>query len=316
MTAVITGTTMTAVIVDEKRWSVMAYVGFVGLGVMGQPMALNLARAGTPLVVWNRSPARCAPLRAAGAEVAASAAEVFERAGTVILMLADETAVDAVLGRGTPDFPVHVAGRTVVHMGTTSAEYSGALQDNVRAAGGRYVEAPVSGSRVPAERGELVAMLAGEGDAVAAVRPLLSPMCREAFDCGPVPDALLTKFSVNLFLITLVTGLTEAFHFAARQGLDPGLLRDVLDAGPMASSVSRMKTPKLLARDFAVQAGAADVLKNNRLIAEAARRTGVASPLLDVCHALFGETVEQGHGDEDMVAVLHALETRTAAVGS
>lgn len=294
----------------------MAYVGFVGLGVMGQPMALNLARAGTPLVVWNRSPARCAPLRAAGAEVAASAAEVFERAGTVILMLADETAVDAVLGRGTPDFPVRVAGRTVVHMGTTSAEYSGALQDDVRAAGGRYVEAPVSGSRVPAERGELVAMLAGDGDAVAAVRPLLSPMCREAFDCGPVPDALLTKFSVNLFLITLVTGLTEAFHFASRQGLDPRLLRDVLDAGPMASSVSRMKTPKLLARDFAVQAGAADVLKNNRLIAEAARRTGVASPLLDVCHALFGETVEQGHGDEDMVAVLHALETRTAGGGA
>ncbi|CAM5708692.1 NAD(P)-dependent oxidoreductase [Streptomyces griseorubiginosus] len=292
----------------------MAYVGFVGLGVMGQPMALNLARAGTPLVVWNRSPARCAPLRAAGAEVAASAAEVFERAGTVFLMLADETAVDAVLGRGTPDFPVRVSGRTVVHMGTTSAEYSAGLQDDVRAAGGRYVEAPVSGSRVPAERGELVAMLAGDDDAVAAVRPLLSPMCREAFDCGPVPDALLTKFSVNLFLITLVTGLTEAFHFAARQGLDPGLLRDVLDAGPMASSVSRMKTPKLLARDFAVQAGAADVLKNNRLIAEAARKTGVASPLLDVCHALFGETVEQGHGDEDMVAVLHALETRTAEV--
>jgi len=292
----------------------MAYVGFVGLGVMGQPMALNLARAGTPLVVWNRSPARCAPLRAAGAEVAASAAEVFERAGTVFLMLADETAVDAVLGRGTPDFPVRVSGRTVVHMGTTSAEYSAGLQDDVRAAGGRYVEAPVSGSRVPAERGELVAMLAGDDDAVAAVRPLLSPMCREAFDCGPVPDALLTKFSVNLFLITLVTGLTEAFHFAARQGLDPGLLRDVLDAGPMASSVSRMKTPKLLARDFAVQAGAADVLKNNRLIAEAARKTGVASPLLDVCHALFGETVEQGHGDEDMVAVLHALESRTAEV--
>ncbi|MFF7275520.1 NAD(P)-dependent oxidoreductase [Streptomyces griseorubiginosus] len=293
----------------------MAYVGFVGLGVMGQPMALNLARAGTPLVVWNRSPARCAPLRAAGAEVAASPGEVFERAGTVFLMLADETAVDTVLGRGTPDFPGRVADRTVVHMGTTSAEYSGGLQDDLRAAGGRYVEAPVSGSRVPAERGELVAMLAGDGDAVAAVRPLLAPLCKEAFDCGPVPAALLTKFSVNLFLITLVTGLTEAFHFAERQGLDARLLRDVLDAGPMASSVSRMKTPKLLDRDFAVQAGAADVLKNNRLIAEAARRTGVASPLLDVCHALFGETVEQGYGDEDMVAVLHALERRTALDG-
>ncbi|MGW2830909.1 NAD(P)-dependent oxidoreductase [Streptomyces sp. NPDC001286] len=289
------------------------YVGFVGLGVMGQPMALNLARAGTPLVVWNRTPARSEPLRTAGAEVAAGPAEVFERAGTVILMLADEAAVDTVLGRGGPDFATRVAARTVVHMGTTSAEYSGGLREDIREAGGRYVEAPVSGSRVPAERGELVGMLAGDADAVAAVRPLLAPVCREMFDCGSVPGALLMKFSVNLFLITMVTGLTEAFHFADRHGLDRRLLRDVLDAGPMASAVSRAKGAKLLDRDFTVQAGAADVLKNNRLIAEAARKADLASPLLDVCHALFGETVEQGHGGQDMVAVLRAIERRSGA---
>ena len=288
-------------------------VGFIGLGVMGRPMALNLARAGTSLVVWNRTPDRSAPLHKAGAHVAESPAEVFARAGTVFLMLADDTAVDAVLGRGTPDFADRVAGRTVVHMGTTSAAYSAGLRDAVRDAGGCYVEAPVSGSRVPAEQGQLVAMLAGESEAVAAVRPLLAPMCGATFDCGDVPGALLMKFSVNLFLITLVTGLTEAFHFAGRHGLDPALLRDVLDAGPMASAVSRGKAAKLVARDFDVQAAAADVLKNNRLIAEAAREAEVASPLLDVCHALFGETVAQGHGTEDMVAVLRALEARTDA---
>ncbi|MFB8245708.1 NAD(P)-dependent oxidoreductase [Streptomyces sp. NPDC055952] len=286
-------------------------VGFIGLGVMGQPMALNLARAGTRLVVWNRTAGRCEPLRAAGADVVTSAGEVFHRAGTVFLMLADEAALDAVLGRGTPDFCARVADRTVVHMGTTSAEYSRALRDDVRSAGGRYVEAPVSGSRVPAERGELVGMLAGDEDAVAAVRPLLAPMCRETFVCGPVPGALLMKFSVNLFLITLVTGLAESFHFAERHGLDQELLRDVLDAGPMASAVSRVKAPKLLERDFAVQAAAADVLKNNRLIAEAARKADLASPLLDVCHALYDETVRRGHGGEDMVAVLRAIEART-----
>ncbi|MEU3851094.1 NAD(P)-dependent oxidoreductase [Streptomyces sp. NPDC029554] len=288
-------------------------VGFIGLGVMGQPMALNLARAGSRPLVWNRTAGRCAPVRAAGGEVAASAAEVFRRCGTVFLMLADEAAVDAVLGRGGPEFAARVAGRTVVHMGTTSAEYSSGLQDDVRAAGGRYVEAPVSGSRVPAERGELVGMLAGDEDAVAAVRPLLAPMCRETFGCGAVPGALLMKFSVNLFLITLVTGLAEAFHFADRHGLDQRLLRDVLDAGPMASAVSRVKGPKLLERDFTVQAAAADVLKNNRLIAEAARAADLASPLLDLCHVLFEETVARGHGAEDMVAVLHALEARTAS---
>ncbi|WP_405975792.1 NAD(P)-dependent oxidoreductase [Streptomyces sp. NBC_00988] len=295
----------------------MRYVGFVGLGVMGQPMALNLARAGTPLVVWNRTPGRCEPLRAAGAEVAASPAEVFDRADDIVfLMLADETAMDAVLGRGTRDFAARVAGHTVVHMGTTSADYSAGLQGDIRAAGGRYVEAPVSGSRVPAEQGKLVGMLAGDADAVAAVRPLLAPVCRETFGCGAVPGALLMKFSVNLFLITLVTGLAEAFHFADRHGLDQRLLRDVLDAGPMASSVSRVKGPKLVTRDFTVQAAAADVLKNNRLIAEAAREAGLASPLLDVCHALYSETVALDHGGEDMVAVVHALEARTEGVAA
>lgn len=291
------------------------YVGFIGLGTMGQPMALNLARAGTPLLVWNRTPGRCETLREAGAEVAPSPADVLGRAGIVILMLADEAAVDAVLGRGTPDFDDRVTGRTLVHMGTTSAEYSAGLQDAVRAAGGRYVEAPVSGSRIPAEQGELVAMTAGDEDAVAVVRPLLAAMCRETFDCGAVPGALLMKFSVNLFLITLVTGLAEAFHFADRHGLDQRLLRDVLDAGPMASAVSRVKGPKLLARDFSVQAAATNVLENNRLIAEAARKADLASPLLDACHALYGEAVELGHGGEDMVAVLHALETRTDGRG-
>jgi 3-hydroxyisobutyrate dehydrogenase len=201
-------------------------------------------------------------------------------------------------------------------MGTTSPEYSAGLRDDVTAAGGTYVEAPVSGSRVPAEQGRLVGMVAGDDDAVEAVRALLAPVCSETFPCGPAPGALLMKLSVNLFLITQVTGLTEAFHFAERHGLDQRLLLDVLDAGPMASAVSRMKTPKLLARDFAVQAAADDVLKNNRLIAEAARHAGLASPLLDVCHDLFEATVALGHGSEDMVTVLHALEARTHDLGA
>jgi 3-hydroxyisobutyrate dehydrogenase len=289
----------------------MHTVGFLGLGVMGTPMALNLARAGTPLLVWNRTPHRTEPLRAAGAAVAGSPAEVFAGADTVVLMLADDRATDAVLERGTPAFAGRVAGRTVVNMGTTAPEYSRALAADLRAAGGRYVEAPVSGSRVPAEQGRLVAMLAGEEKDVEDVTPLLAPLCHEVFACGQVPNALLMKLAVNLFLITQVTGLTEAFHFAERHRLDRRLFLDVLDAGPMASAVSRMKAPKLLHGDFAVQAAAADVLMNNRLIAEAARARGVASPLLDACHALFAETVALGHGGEDMVAVLRALEDRT-----
>ncbi|MBW8810836.1 MAG: NAD(P)-dependent oxidoreductase [Lysobacter sp.] len=285
-------------------------IGFIGLGVMGRPMALNLARAGRAPVVWNRSADASTALGEAGATVADSPAQVFEQAQVVIVMLADEAAIDAVLGRGTPRFATHLRDRVLVHMGTTSAEYSQALDADIRAAGGSYVEAPVSGSRVPAEAGRLVAMLAGDEAAVERVRPLLAPMCSQSFVCGAVPNALLMKLSVNLFLITMVTGLAESVHFAQRQGLDLHRLQAILDAGPMASAVSTIKLAKLVDGDYSVQASIADVLKNNRLIAQAARNAGIASPLLDVCHALFGETLAQGHGAADMAAVVRAIQAR------
>ncbi|MDF5754548.1 NAD(P)-dependent oxidoreductase [Spongiactinospora sp. TRM90649] len=289
-------------------------VGFIGLGIMGSPMAVNLARAGTPLAVWNRTAARCEPARSAGAAVAGGPAEVFARSRVVMLMLADDASIDAVLGRGTPEFAAKVAGRIVVHMGTTSPAYSAGLGSAVRAAGGEYAEAPVSGSRDPAVAGQLVAMLAGEPAVTDEVRPLLAPMCRETIACGAVPGGSLMKLAVNTFLITMVTGLAEASHFAARHGLDLERFRHVLDSGPMASAVSRVKVRKLVEHDFAAQAAIADVLKNNRLVAEAARTGAIASPLIDVCHALFTETLELGHAELDMAAVVHAIEARTAAI--
>jgi len=288
-------------------------VGFIGLGLMGQPMALNLARAGIPLVVWNRTTGRSDPLRALGARVVSTAFEVLQRARIVILMLADGTAIDEVLGRGTPVLAATVTDRTVVHMGTTSPEYSRDLATDIEAAGGRYVEAPVSGSRVPAETGDLVAMLAGDDDVIQQVCPVLRPMCRETLFCGPVPNALLMKLAVNIFLITTVTGLAESYHFAQQHGLDLRIFRHVIDGGQMASSISRVKTAKLLSHDFTAQAAAADALKNNELVAQAARQAGIASPVLDVCHTLFDETVTLGRGAFDMIAVLAALEARTAA---
>jgi len=120
-------------------------LGFLGLGVMGMPMALNLVRSGQELLVWNRSEDKAEALRAAGG----------------------------------PEFAARVERRTVVHMGTTSPDYSRGLAADVRVPGGSYVEAPVSGSGVPAETAQLVAMLAGDPEDVEATRPLLGPMCRE-----------------------------------------------------------------------------------------------------------------------------------------
>lgn len=289
-------------------------VGFLGLGRMGEPMALNLVRAGVPLLVWNRSEPALARLREAGAVPASTARQVLRTCETVILMLANDQAIDLVLERGAPAFGENVSARTIVHMGTTSPDYSARLGAEITRAGGAYVEAPVSGSRTPAEEGSLVGMLAGEASSIEKVRALIRPMCREIFICGPAPNALRMKLAVNLFLITMVTGLVEASHLAANLGLDAGLFQAVLDSGPMASAVSRVKLDKIVRGDLAAQAALSDVLMNNRLVAETARQAAVATPLLDQCHQLFSEADAMGLGLRDMIGVVGALEARTGGL--
>jgi 3-hydroxyisobutyrate dehydrogenase len=285
-------------------------IGFIGLGHMGKPMALNLVRAGVKLVVWNRSKAGSDALAAAGASVAENVGDVFRRTRIVFLMLYDGPAIDAVLARGAAEFAANVSDHIIVQMGTPSADYSLALDSDIRAHGGAYVEAPVSGSLKPAQDGQLVGMLAGEEAAMAQVRPLLAPMCHQVFVCGDVPKALTMKIAINLFLIPLVTSLAETFHFAARQGLDVRQLQAILDAGPMASSVSRVKGAKLASGDLSVQAAITDVLKNSQLTTDAARKAMIATPVLDVCEALYREAVARGDGGLDMAGVIGAIAAR------
>jgi 3-hydroxyisobutyrate dehydrogenase len=280
---------------------------------MGQPMALNLARSGVDLVVWNRTATRCDPVVAAGATLAATPAEVFATAGTTIVMLYDEAAVDAVLERGRAGFARMVCDRTLVLMGTNAPAYSQTLEAAVISAGGSYVEAPVSGSRGPAETGDLVAMLAGRDATVLdRVRALIAPMVARTVVCGAVPAALTTKIAVNTYMITMVTGLVESVHLADRSGLDRRLLAEVLLGGPLASPLLRAKLDKLLAEDYAVQAAAGDVAKNTSLITHASRSVGAATPLADECDRLYRETTDLGYGDADMLAVIRALHARTS----
>jgi 3-hydroxyisobutyrate dehydrogenase len=291
-------------------------IGFIGLGVMGRPMALNLVKAGIPLVVWNRSLEPREALREAGATAVTSVDDVFARTRIVICMLVNETALDAVLQRGTPEFSELVKSHVVVSMGSNSPEYSRALAADIAAAGGRYVEAPVSGSRKPAETGQLVSLLGGDPDTVAEVRPLLSPMCGETVLCGPVGNALLMKLTVNLYLNAMLAAMAEAIHFADRHGLDLATFKAAIDSGPMNCDFTRMKLPKFMARDFSVQAATEDAFNSTRLIADAARAAGIATPLLDLASDLYGESVGLGNAREDMISVLQSIEARTAALAA
>jgi 3-hydroxyisobutyrate dehydrogenase len=284
--------------------------GFIGLGLMGQPMAATLVRAGHPLTVWNRSAGPAERLAALGARPSASAADVFAACDPVFLMLKDGTAIDTVLGRRDGRIQASVAGCTVVQLGTESPDYSAALAADLAAAGARYLESPVSGSRIPAEQGALVAMVAGPDEALRTALPYLTTMCRDVIPFGAVPAAAAAKLAVNLFLITMVTGLAESVLLAQTFNLNPGAFARVLDGGPMASEVSRIKVAKLLTGDHTAQAAAGDVLKNCDLIGAAADRAGLDLPLMSSCGDLFAAAVRSGHGLLDMSVVIQALADR------
>jgi 3-hydroxyisobutyrate dehydrogenase len=291
-------------------------LGFIGLGTMGEPMALNLTRARHPLTVWNRSPQKCVPLRDAGATIVDSVADVFRGSDVVFLMLIDSAAIDHVLRRGTPSFAEMLSGRTVVNMSSVEPDYSCGLEKDTKDVGGRFVEAPVSGSRVPAESGQLVAMVAGDQSVVADVSPLLRPMCHEVVFCGSAGSALRMKLAANIFMLALATGLAEAVHFADRQRLDRQLVQTVLNASAMASAFSRMKLAKLVADDYSPQALARDGCNSTRLITNAARDAHTATGLMDVCRELYEETVTLGHGSSDMISVIRAIEARSDSLSA
>jgi 3-hydroxyisobutyrate dehydrogenase len=283
-------------------------VGFIGTGKMGFPMAANLLRAGIELVVWNRTAGKSQPLAAQGARLASSVPELMGAASTVLVMLANEAAIDATFGRGTPVFDQLLRDRRLVNLGTTSAGYSRQLEQDVIRAGGLYVEAPVSGSREPAVRGALVGMFSGSPAAIQGVELLLSPLCTRMFACGPVPHALRTKLAVNHFLITMVAALGETVHAARAAGIDLSVLQDVLDAGPMASDVSRTKLAKLVRGDFSPQASLHDAGTIAELALAQATQAGAPAPLMQACVSLYQGARQAGWSDLDMIAATRTLE--------
>jgi 3-hydroxyisobutyrate dehydrogenase len=139
---------------------------------------------------------------------------------------------------------------------------------------------------------------------------------RKAVYCGPVGNGLLMKLSINLFLMVLIASLAEAVHFAERQGLDLQNLQEVLDAGPMASSLTRLKIAKMISRDFTVEAGILDAWNSTKLIAGAASDANISVGLLALSENLYGEAAVLNEGLADISAVLRAIEARTVALRS
>ncbi len=288
----------------EKR------IGFVGLGDMGVPMAGRLADAGLNPLVWSRRLVSAEPVIARGADRAASLDDLFTACDRVVMMLADAVAMDEVLARGMPDFAVRVQGVTLIHMGTTPPGYSKLLEKDVLAAGGQYAEIPVSGSTGPAATGDLVAMTAGSGAAVAAAEDIVAHMCRAIVPCGEVPKALQMKLAINTYLGGLVAGLFEAFNLARSAELDLSTFVRVLEAGPMNCDLMRMKLPKLVDGDYAPQGSIRQARNNMKMIVDEGARMGAPMPTSEVILELVEEAARSGWEEEDIISMTKVLASR------
>lgn len=289
-------------------------IGVIGIGVMGDPIARNLHKAGMSVTVYSRTPARCRPLQDLGIAVSGTTTGAIQASDMTILMVPSHREVDEALERDADGIiPFQLDGKIIILMATVSPAYSQALSDAVVAAGGRYIEAPVSGSRKPAETGELVVLASAQDEAwIDAAAPAFDAIGKKTVRCGAVPIAMRMKLANQLLLIATFEAISEATHFARETGLDVGLFLEMSLAGPLANDVLRMKAPKLLADDFAQQAPIRHVAKDIGLVCDEAARRDVWVPIAEASHALFQEAMRRGQANDDAIGIVKVLRSKEA----
>lgn len=283
-------------------------LGFLGLGIMGQPMALNLLRGGHELVVWNRTPAACEPLRQAGATVAATPAGTAQAADITFAMLSDPAAALAVATGPAGACQGLRPGSGYIDMSTVDAATSSQVAAAVTARGGRYLEAPVSGSRQPAEQGTLVILAAGDRALYDLAAPALDLMGKQRFFLGEVGGGARMKLVVNMVMGGMMTAFCEGLALARDAGLDPASLLEVLDAGALANPMFRGKGPRMVNGAFDVAFPLKHMSKDLRLARELADALGTAAPVSAAADDTFARARAAGDGDLDFSAVLRIVE--------
>jgi 3-hydroxyisobutyrate dehydrogenase-like beta-hydroxyacid dehydrogenase len=286
----------------------MQNIGFIGLGIMGTPMAKNLVKAGFKLTVWNRTAEKCAPLTEMGATQAASPREVVEAADITIAMLADPTAAEAVC-QGEKGVVAGIRpGKGYVDMSTVAPETSQVVATAVRDAGGLFLEAPVSGSKKPAEDGTLVILAAGDRPLFDQAQPALEAVGKKIVYLGEVGQGARMKLVVNMVMGGMMTMLCEGLTLGARSGLEPADILDVLDAGAMSNPMFRLKGPQILQGNFPPAFPLKHMQKDLRLALNLGNQLGQALHTTASANELFKTALGMGLGDGDFAAVSRVID--------
>lgn len=281
-------------------------VAVIGAGIMGSAMARNLAAAGLTTRVWDRAASATGPLADAGAVVAASARDAVRDAGVVITMLPTADVVESVIFDGQVA-EAFADGCVWAQMGTIGVEATLRIRDRLaaRRPGVMFVDAPVSGSKGPAEQGQLLILASGPAAMADAVRPVFDVIGRKTVWLGEAGRGSQVKLVVNAYLSILIEGVAETMELADRLGIGHQQLAEVIEGGPLDAPLADAKFHKMDRGDFAAEFPLEWALKDVDLVIDAAG--GQVLPLLAALSGQWHAAVAAGYGRQDISAARLAL---------
>ena len=274
-------------------------VALLGTGTMGAGMGTNIARAGLPLRAWNRTRDKAEPLTQVGATVADSPAEAVRGADVVLTMLFDADSVAATMEQAREGL---TPGTVWLQQSTVGVEGSDRLVALARDLGVAYVDAPVLGTRGPAESGALVVLAAGPEDVREQVAPILDAIGSRTLWLGAAGEASRLKLAANAWVITVVEGIAEALALTRSLGLDPALFLEAVAGGAMDAPYVGVKGRAMLAGDFEPSFAVSGAAKDADLIVAAARGAGVELAVVEAARDHLARALAAGHGDQDLSA--------------
>jgi 2-hydroxy-3-oxopropionate reductase len=283
-------------------------IGFIGLGVMGRPMAANLLAAGADLVVYNRSRRAQDELAAQGAASAGSPAEVASKADLIITMLPDDAAVRDVVRDEL--LPAARSGALIVDMSTVSPELSRELAADAASGGARMLDAPVSGGDVGARDGTLSIMVGGDAADLERARPTLEVLGGSIVHCGPAGAGQVVKACNQMVVAITIGGISEALVLGTRLGVDPRTILDVLSTGLAANRVMEVRRANFLGHTFTPGFRVDLHHKDLDIALASGGQANVPLPLTAGLQQLFRQLRAAGRGREDHTAVLAAVEAQ------
>jgi len=279
-------------------------VAFLGLGIMGRPMASNLVKAGHEVMVWNRTPGKSVE----GATAAASPAEAARNAEVIWMCVSDTNAVENVLFGPQGAHESLAAGQIIVDSSTISPSATRQFSERVRANGVQWVDAPMTGSKAGAESGTLIFIVGGDEAAIEKLKPLLAAMGKKFFRMGETGKGQAAKLAMNLQIALIYEGFAEALTLATKLGVDAETLLPLIEASMVRSGVVDYKAPFVLKRDFSPNFPLRLMRKDIRLALDAAKEARVKLPGLETVEEIYDMATEDGHQDLDYAATLTLLE--------